>query len=127
MVARAAADEVNDLEAISIFQQSLGPALAGNNFAVEFHGDAIGLHAQDFHKRCQGERRRNVAELAFVSVEVKLHFCRASAPVLKALERFKELGSLSHDYFTGKVPSGGGRGSVGLRSEPVKYEIPRCV
>jgi hypothetical protein len=48
--ASAAADEVDDFEAVAVFEDGLRPAVAGGNFAVEFDGYAVGLHSHDFHK-----------------------------------------------------------------------------
>jgi hypothetical protein len=44
----AAADEVNDFQSISIFENDLGPAIARGDFAVKLNGDAVGLHTQRF-------------------------------------------------------------------------------
>jgi len=43
---RSAADEVNDFEAVSIVQWSLRPLLARDDFAVQFDGYAVRLHAE---------------------------------------------------------------------------------
>jgi len=42
----AAADEVDDFQAVSIFEQRFRPAVAGDDVTVEFHRDAVGLHFQ---------------------------------------------------------------------------------
>jgi hypothetical protein len=66
-----AAYKVNDFEAVSVFQGRLGPAVAGDDVAVEFYGYAVGLHGQGFDQLCEG--RRCIGEVAVVSVDLKLH------------------------------------------------------
>jgi hypothetical protein len=48
---RSAADEVDDFEAVSVVQWSLRPLVAGDDFAVQFDGYAVGLHAERFDER----------------------------------------------------------------------------
>ena len=54
---RSAADEVDDLQPISIVQWSLRPLVAGNDLAVQFDGYAVGLHAE-LARRARPEFRR---------------------------------------------------------------------
>jgi hypothetical protein len=51
----AAADEVDDLEAVAFGKKRGGPAVAGDNVAVEFDGNAVRLHAELFDQGGQGE------------------------------------------------------------------------
>jgi hypothetical protein len=51
----AAADEMDDLEAVAFGEERGGPAVAGDNVAVEFDGNAVRLHAELFDQRRQGE------------------------------------------------------------------------
>ena len=51
----AAADEMDDLEAVAFAEKGGGPALAGDNVAVEFDGNAVRLHAELFDQGGQGE------------------------------------------------------------------------
>ena len=53
--ARTAADEVDYFQAVAFFQLGLGPAVAGDDFAVEFYGYAVGFHVQGFDQGCQRE------------------------------------------------------------------------
>ena len=41
-----AADEVDDFQAVAVFEDGLRPAVAGRDFQVEFDGDAVGLHVE---------------------------------------------------------------------------------
>src|ERR1039458_6109629 len=56
----AAADEVDDFEAVAIFQDGLRPAFAGGDFTVEFDGYAVGFHAQGFDEGGQRKSERDV-------------------------------------------------------------------
>ena len=49
----AAADKVDDLQPVSIMQWSLGPLLARYDFAVQFDGYAVRLHAEPLDERAQ--------------------------------------------------------------------------
>ena len=51
----AAADEMDDLEAVAFAEERGGPAVAGDNVAVEFDGHAVRLHPELFDQRGQGE------------------------------------------------------------------------
>ena len=51
---KAAADEVHDLECVALGELCVGPAIARDDLAVEFDGDAVGLHSEFFHEG--GER-----------------------------------------------------------------------
>jgi hypothetical protein len=50
---RSAADEVDDLQPVSVVQWGLRPLLAGYDFAVQFDGYAIRLHAEARDERAQ--------------------------------------------------------------------------
>ncbi len=71
----AAADEVDYFQAVAIFQDGLRPAVARGDFAVEFDGDAVGLHVERFDQSYEGELgwRRGVWEGAGFSVDVEIH------------------------------------------------------
>jgi hypothetical protein len=69
----AAADEVNNFQAVAFVELSFGPTIPRHDFAIEFNGDAVGLHAKRFHERGKGEWGWSVAEVALVSVKVKFH------------------------------------------------------
>jgi hypothetical protein len=77
----AAADEVDDFEAVTVLEMSLRPAVAGDDVAVEFDGHAVGLHREGFDQCCEGEVgcESAIGEAAFFSVDVKLHFIPAKA------------------------------------------------
>ena len=51
---RAAADEVDDFEFVAIGELGFGPAVAANEFAIQFDGDAIGFHAELCNKFREG-------------------------------------------------------------------------
>lgn len=63
MWSTAAADEVDDLEAVAVFERRLRPGGAGDYLKIEFDGDTVGLGAEFFDERCEG-RGRGGAELA---------------------------------------------------------------
>ena len=46
---------MHDFEAIAVFQNCLGPRIARGDFAVEFDGDAVGLHVEGFDEGRKGE------------------------------------------------------------------------
>jgi hypothetical protein len=45
---------VDDFQAVSVVQWSLRPLVAGDDFAIEFDGYAVGLHAEMLDERAQG-------------------------------------------------------------------------
>ncbi|MCU1300078.1 MAG: hypothetical protein JWQ87_362 [Candidatus Sulfotelmatobacter sp.] len=71
----AAADKVDDFEAVAVFQRGLGPAVAGDDVAVEFNRDAVGLHAERFDQRSEREvvRADGIGKGTLVSVNVQSH------------------------------------------------------
>jgi hypothetical protein len=71
----AAPDEVDDFEVIAVFQDGLSPTVARGDFAIEFNGDAVGLHIERFDQRRERELggRRRVLEGAGFSVYVQFH------------------------------------------------------
>src|SRR5579863_1205673 len=71
---KAAADEVDDFEAVTFVERSFRPAVARHDVAIQLNSHAVRLHAEGFDQRRQGEGRLSFAESAFVPVEVKFHF-----------------------------------------------------
>jgi len=70
----AAADEVDNFQAVSIFEQCFGPAVARDDVVVEFDGYAVGLHGERFDQGCECELgRRGVREGPGFSVNVQIH------------------------------------------------------
>jgi hypothetical protein len=69
---KAAAYEVDDFQAVTVFKRDLGPGLARSDFVVEFDGDPVGLHVQRFDERGQGEGA-GIGECAGVAVDVEGH------------------------------------------------------
>src|SRR5258707_13847534 len=57
----AAADKVHDLQLVAVFELRGLPVGARNNLQVEFHGNAVRLHAELFHQRSQSQPVREVA------------------------------------------------------------------
>ena len=55
----AAADEVDYFEAVAVFEMGFGPAVAGDDVAVEFDGYAIGLHGEGIRSGLRGWSRRS--------------------------------------------------------------------
>ncbi|HXM67932.1 MAG TPA: hypothetical protein VN911_14455 [Candidatus Acidoferrum sp.] len=51
----AATDEVDDFQAVAVFQGRLRPAVAGDDVAVELDGDAVRFHGQGFDEGGEGE------------------------------------------------------------------------
>jgi hypothetical protein len=66
----AAADEVDDLQAVFIVKFGGTPALAREDVEIQFDGDAVVLHAEVFDERGDGER---VGKLALLAVDLKSH------------------------------------------------------
>jgi hypothetical protein len=62
-------DEVDDFEAVSVFQICCGPEIAGDDVAIELYGDAVGLHTEAFDQCCQGEGSRGVVEGAIFAID----------------------------------------------------------
>jgi hypothetical protein len=60
---------VDDFEAVSVFERRLGPAVAGDDVAVKFDGDAIGLHLQGFDEGRESLRGGG-GECAFFAIDL---------------------------------------------------------
>ncbi len=73
-------------QAVAVFQGRLGPAVAGDDGAVEFYGYTVGLHAQGFDQGREGEEARAGlgSEDAFFSIDVQFHLGEVS-PILDDL------------------------------------------
>jgi hypothetical protein len=69
----AAADEVDDLETVAFGEKRGGPAVAGDNVAVEFDGNAVRLHAELFDQGGQGELV--AGKLALFAIDEQTHGC----------------------------------------------------
>jgi hypothetical protein len=65
-----AAYKVDDFKLIAFRQLGFRPLSAGNDIAVQFHGDAILLHTKFFDKACEGKR---VVAL-ILAVDGELHY-----------------------------------------------------
>jgi len=72
----AAADEVHDFQTIPLVQLGFGPATARNYLTIQFHGHAIGFHAEGFYEACERERDGGVFEIALFPVNVEFHVIR---------------------------------------------------
>lgn len=68
---KAAADEVNDFQPVAVFELGFEPAIAGNDVAIQFHGHAVGLHAEEFYECSQGEG--SGGKVTLFSIDVKFH------------------------------------------------------
>ena len=66
---RSAADEVDDFEAVSVVQWSLRPLVARHDFAVQFDGYTVGLHAEMLDERAQGFGGRGLG----LAIDGQLH------------------------------------------------------
>jgi hypothetical protein len=44
---------VDYFQAVAVFERRFGSAGAGDYFAVEFDGYAVGLHGEGFHQGCE--------------------------------------------------------------------------
>jgi hypothetical protein len=51
----AAADEVDDFQAVAVFQQRLRPTVTRHDGVVEFDGHAVGLHVERFDQGYEGK------------------------------------------------------------------------
>jgi hypothetical protein len=64
----AAADEVNDLQFVSIVEYGYLPLSAGNDLTVQFHGNAVRLHTQLCYEGSYGQ---TVRKLALFAIDVE--------------------------------------------------------
>jgi len=73
--AAAAAYEVDDFEAVAVFELRFGPALSRDDVAVEFDRDAVGLHVEGFDQDCEREETAALrgGEGAFFSIDLQFH------------------------------------------------------
>lgn len=62
--------EVNYLQPVTVFKGGCFPAGAGNDFKIEFHGDAVRFHAELGYQRSDSEA---VRESLLFAVEVEEH------------------------------------------------------
>ncbi len=63
---------MDDFEAITVFQLGFGPAVAGDDVAIEFYGDAVGLHAEILDQGGEGSRRWKI-EIPLIAVDEEFH------------------------------------------------------
>lgn len=68
------ADEVDDLQLVAFVELSFYPAVARHDVAVQFHGHAVGFHAEDFDEGYERKRIGRPAEIALFAVDVKFHW-----------------------------------------------------
>ena len=68
---RSAAHEVDDLEFVAIVQSSVRPAIARDDVAIQFDGDAVGFHGEGFYQSGESGNRR--IEGSFFSVDLEFH------------------------------------------------------
>src|SRR5947209_5926516 len=66
----SAADEVHDLELVAFAESGFSPFGALNDRAIEFDGDAIGLHAQRTDELSKGE---GLVEVPMITIDAYLH------------------------------------------------------
>jgi hypothetical protein len=71
---------VNDFEAVAFVQQSVDPAITGNDVTVQFHSYPVGLHSKDFHERGESKGSGRIEDL-LVSVNVEFHGFRIDCSV----------------------------------------------
>ena len=71
-----AAYELHDFQVVTIIQNGGGPAVAGDDIAVQLHRHPIGLHSEEIYKGGEGEGSGRV-EGAFFAIDVKFHFPEA--------------------------------------------------
>jgi hypothetical protein len=62
---------VDDLEFVALVESGLGPAVAGDDVAIQFNGDAVGLHAEGFNQSSESGKRG--IECSLLSVDVEFH------------------------------------------------------
>jgi hypothetical protein len=63
-------DKVHDLQLVSVMQCSLGPLRTCDDFTVQFHGNAIGLHAK---LRDEVRQRLDVGTLFLIAIDYEAH------------------------------------------------------
>jgi hypothetical protein len=71
----SATHEVDDFEAVAIFERDLRPAVPRSDFAVELNGNAVGFHIQRFDQGRESEVgwRHGIRERALFSIDVEFH------------------------------------------------------
>jgi hypothetical protein len=69
--AASAAYEVDDLEFVAIIEVGLGPAVAGDDVAIQFDGNAVGLHGEGFYQ--SGKSGNRGIEGSFFTVDSEFH------------------------------------------------------
>jgi hypothetical protein len=73
MAGDASANEVDNFQPITVGESSFSPAISRDNVAIQFHGHAVGLHAEAFQERRKSKERRRIAELALFPIDLKFH------------------------------------------------------
>ena len=62
--------ELHNLQAVAVLQSSCGPAVPRNDFAIQFYGHTVRLHANLFQQGCDSQMIR---ELAFLAIDPQFH------------------------------------------------------
>jgi hypothetical protein len=68
-----AAHEVDDLQLVSLFERSLGPAISRRDFSIQLDRHTIRLHPKLFDQGSQRKRGRNIAKLPRFPVDLQFH------------------------------------------------------
>jgi hypothetical protein len=69
----SAADKMDNFQAVAVVELGFSPAGAGDDVAIQLHGDAIWLHAESLDQSGQREGSRRAAEIALFPIDVKFH------------------------------------------------------
>jgi hypothetical protein len=69
----ATTDEMDDLELVTLFQNSLVPAVPRHDVAVEFYGDPVCFHPELLDESGEGERIRRVWKVPLIAVDLEFH------------------------------------------------------
>jgi hypothetical protein len=83
-----AAYELHDFQVVTIIQNGGGPAVAGDDIAVQLHRNPIGLHSEEIYKGGKGKWGLGVERARF-AIDVKFH--RLWIPVVR--QRRRSLGT----------------------------------
>ncbi len=68
-----AADEVNDLEPVTVVQSRCRPEISGNDVAIEFHRDTVCLHAKALDQGCKRKWSGGIGNVPVFSVDLQFH------------------------------------------------------
>lgn len=88
-------------QVVPLIQLGLGPEIAGDDIAIQFHRDAVRLHAKFLDQSDESERRRDIDEIALFSIDLQFHRDVGRVRALAELYRVRILFSFAQDKLSG--------------------------